>query len=78
MMEDRTRAAIAPLGAGVGEGAERLERVGRGGEARRDDPPDRNAVAAALGDLGGRLEGLGAVGELAREVVGGAEPGVAG
>ena len=70
--------AVAALGALVGEGAELLEGVAHVGEARGDDAADRNPVAAALGDLIGGAHRLGAVGELALEVGGGAEPGVAG
>ena len=70
--------AVAPLGALVGEGAELLEGVVRVGEPRRHHAADRDPVPAALGDLVGGADGLGAVGELALEVGGGAEPGVAG
>ena len=70
--------AVAPLGAGVGERAEPLERLVGLGQARRHDPADRDAIPAALGDDLGLAHRLGAVGEEADDVVGGAEPGVAG
>ena len=74
----RRHGAVAPLGALVGQDAEPLEGVARFGEPRRHDAADRDPILAALGDLGGGTNGLGAVGELAREVSGGAEPRVAG
>ena len=74
----RRHGAVAPHGAGVGQRAELLKRVARVGETRRHHAAERDPVRAALGDLGGGAHGLGAVRELAREVVGRAEPGVAG
>ena len=65
---DRGDRAVAPLGAGVGQGAEPVEGVVRVGEPRRHHPADRDPVAAALGDLGGGPQRLGAVGEVAGEV----------
>ena len=70
--------AVAPLGAGVGEGAEPPEGLVGLREAGRHDPALGNAIGAALGDRLRLAHRLGAVGEEADEVGGGAEPGVAG
>jgi len=75
---DRRDRAVAPLRAGVGLGPEPREGVGDVGGAGRDDPPPGDPPGAALGQLRGGGDRLGAVGEMADEIGGGAEPGVAG
>ena len=75
---DRRDGAVTPLRPLVGQSAEPLEGVVDVGKPRRHYPPDRNPVLAPLGKFRGAREGLGAIGEVAGEVGGGAKPGVAG
>ncbi len=75
---DRRHRAVAPLGALPGQRPEPGQGVVGVRHPRRYRPSDRNPVSAPLGDLEAGPERLGAVGEVAGEVGGGAEPGVAG